>query len=109
MDAVRRIASSDEIAMGAYCMGAMMALILMGSRDDVPASRLVLFTPPCDFAVGLPLTRVFREGRLTPSDAIDEIAGLVPADAVRAMFRLRQPTSEPGAVCDTVGEPVARR
>jgi polyhydroxyalkanoate synthase len=94
VDAVCRIAKSDEIAIGAYCMGAMMALVLLGSRDDVPASRLVLFTPPCDYAHGPPLVRIFREGRLTPSDLVDETTGLVPADAVRAMFRLRQPTSD---------------
>jgi polyhydroxyalkanoate synthase len=94
VDAVCRIGNSDDVAMGAYCMGAMMALVLLGSRLDVPASRLVLFTPPCDFAAGIPLARIFREGRLSPSDSIDEMTGLVPANAVRAMFRLRQPTSD---------------
>ena len=94
VDAVCRLASSDDVAMGAYCMGATMALVLLGSRDDVPASRLVLFTPPCDYEQGLPMTRIYREGRLTPSDSIDAMTGLVPADAVRAMFRLRQPTSD---------------
>lgn len=94
VDAVCRVASGDEIAMGAYCMGALMALLVLGSRDDVPASRLVLFTPPCDYEHGPPPLQIFRDGRLTSSALVDEMTGLVPADAVRAMFRLRQPTSD---------------
>jgi polyhydroxyalkanoate synthase len=94
VDAVRRIAAADEVSMGAYCMGAFMALLLLGSRDDVPAANLVLFTPPCDFEQSPAFIRNYREGRLQPSDAIDETTGLVPEGAVRGMFRLLQPTSE---------------
>jgi polyhydroxyalkanoate synthase subunit PhaC len=93
-DAVCRAADSAELAMGAYCMGALMALLLLGSRDDVPASRLVLFSPPCNFDPGPPMARVFIEGGLAPVDLIDATTGLVPASAVRAMFRLSQPTSD---------------
>ena len=49
VDAVRRTAGAAEVLMGAYCMGALMLLLLLGSRDDVPAAGIVLFTPPCDF------------------------------------------------------------
>ena len=94
VDAVRRIASADEVSMGAYCMGALMALLLLGSRTDVPASNLVLFTPPCDFEHSPAFLQAYRDGRISPSDAIDETTGLVPEDAVRAMFRLLQPTSD---------------
>ena len=80
--------------MGAYCMGALMLLLLLGSRDDVPARKLVLFTPPCDFEHAPAFVSNFREGRIAPADAIDETTGLVPESAIRAMFRLLQPTSE---------------
>ncbi len=94
VDAVRRTAGAAEILMGAYCMGALMLLLLLGSRDDVPASGVVLFTPPCDFDHAPAFVSNFREGRLLPADAIDETTGLVPESAIRGMFRLLQPTSE---------------
>ena len=94
VDAVCRIAAADKVSMGAYCMGALMALLLLGSRDDVPASNLMLFTPPCDFEHSPPFMLSYREGRMRPSDAIDETTGLVPEGAIRRMFRLLQPTSE---------------
>ncbi len=43
---VCRLSSADEVSFGAYCMGAFMVLLLLGSRDTVPAGNLVLFTPP---------------------------------------------------------------
>ncbi len=94
VDAVRRIAAADEVGMGAYCMGAFMLLLLLGSRDDVPAGNLVLFTPPCDFEHAPAFIDNYREERLRPSDTIDETTGLVPEGAIRGMFRMLQPTSE---------------
>ncbi len=94
VDVVRRVAMADEVVMGAYCMGALMLLLLLGSRDDVPVSNIVLFTPPCDFDHAPAFISNFREGRLQASDTIDQTTGLVPESAIRGMFRLLQPTSE---------------
>ena len=94
VDAVRRIAGADEIVMGAYCMGALMLLLLLGSRDDVPCGNIVLFTPPCDFDHPRRSSATSATGRLRPADAIDETTGLVPEGAIRRMFRMLQPTSE---------------
>jgi polyhydroxyalkanoate synthase subunit PhaC len=94
VDAACRAAKVGEVSLAAYCMGALMVLLLLGSRDDVPVRNLVLFTPPCDYEYSASFVAPFRDGHVTPSDAIDELTGLVPADAVRAMFRLRQPTSD---------------
>ena len=94
VDAVRRLTSADTVSMGAYCMGALMALLLLGSRTDVRASNLVLFTPPCDFEHSPAFLDNYRQGRMKPADAIDETTGLVPEGAVRAMFRMLQPTSD---------------
>ena len=93
VDAVRRIAGADEVVLSAYCMGALMLLLLLGSRGDVPAANIVLFTPPCDFEHAPAFIDNFREGRLQPSDTIDETTGLVPEGAIRGMFRSLQPTS----------------
>jgi len=94
VDAVRRIAAAEQVMMGAYCMGALMLLLLLGSRDDVPAGNVVLFTPPFDFEQSPAFIRNFREGRLQPEDTIDDTTGLVPDGAIRSMFRLLAPTSE---------------
>ena len=80
--------------MGAYCMGALMVLLLLGSRDDVPARNLILITPPCDYEHAPGFLDRYRDGRASASDAIDETTGLVPEGAVRGMFRLLQPTSD---------------
>jgi polyhydroxyalkanoate synthase subunit PhaC len=94
VDAIRRIAKADEVSLGAYCMGALMALLLLGSHETVPARNLVLFTPPCDHEHSPRFIQAFRDGRISPFDAIDETSGLVPGDAVRSMFRLLQPASD---------------
>lgn len=94
VDAARRVAGSDEVSLGAYCMGSLMALLLLGSRSDVPVRNLILFTPPCDYTHAPPFMKKYQEGRMDPAEAIDEMTGLVPEGVVRAMFRMLQPTSE---------------
>lgn len=94
IDAVCGIVGSKEVSLGAYCMGALMALLLLGSRDDIPAANVVLFTPPCDYRHAPGFLDRYRDGRMNPADAIDATTGVVPEDAVRAMFRLLQPTSD---------------
>jgi polyhydroxyalkanoate synthase len=93
VEAVRRVAASDEVTLGAYCMGAFMMLLLLGSRPDIPVRNLILFTPPCDYSYVPSFVHAYRDGRIRPTEAIDEMTGLVPEAAVRAMFRLQQPTS----------------
>ncbi len=94
VDAVCRVAGADEVSVGAYCMGALMLLLLLGSRDDVPVGNIVLFAPPCDYTHAPGFLDRYRDGRMNPQDAIDATTGLVPEDAMRAMFRLLQPTSD---------------
>ncbi len=94
VDAACRVSGADKVSFGAYCMGSLMALLLLGSRNDVPVHNAVLFTPPCDYDHAPPFMERYRDGRMNPADAIDEVSGLVPEDAVRAMFRLLQPTSD---------------
>ncbi|WP_270889618.1 hypothetical protein [Pedococcus sp. 5OH_020] len=94
LDAVRRSAGAAGVSLGSYCMGALMALLLLGSDSTLPVRNLVLFTPPCDFDYSPAFLGGYRDGRISPSDAIDETTGLVPASAMRAMFRLLQPTAD---------------
>ena len=94
VDAVCRVAATEEISMGTYCMGSLMALLLLGTDSRVPVRNLVLFTPPCDFDHSPAFLGGYRDGRIDPADAIDDTTGLVPAGAMRGMFRLLQPTSD---------------
>ena len=94
VDQVRRTAGAEKVSLGAYCMGALMLVLLLGSRDDVPVHNVVLFTPPCDYAHAPRFMQSYQDGRLDPADAIDETTGLVPEGAVRAMFRLLAPTAD---------------
>lgn len=94
IDAVCRTAQATEVSLGAYCMGSLMALLALGSRKDIPARNVLLFTPPCDYTHAPPFMERYRDGKMRAEDAIDEHTGLVPAEAVRAMFRLMAPTSD---------------
>ena len=94
VDTVCRTAGSDHLSLAAYCMGSLMALLSLGSRDDIPAHSLVLFTPPCDYEHAPLFMNSYRTGRMDAADAVDEMTGLVPEGAVRAMFRFLAPTSD---------------
>jgi polyhydroxyalkanoate synthase len=94
LDMVRRTAGVQDISLGAYCMGALMALLLLGSEPAASIRNLVLFTPPCDFEHSPAFLGGYRDGRIAPGLAIDETTGLVPAGVMRMMFRLLQPTSD---------------
>lgn len=94
IERVRRVAGAEEITILAYCMGAMMALVLLGSRPDLPVRNLVLLTPPCDWEHGPPAVAVVREGHLDPDELVDETTGVVPASVLRTFFKIRKPTSD---------------
>jgi polyhydroxyalkanoate synthase len=91
--AVREDAGTSDVSVLAYCMGAILALMLLGSRSDVRVRNLVLLAPPIDYAKMSVLLTPLRDGSLDPETLIDE-RGLVPADVVRNAFQVRKPTSE---------------
>ncbi len=93
VERVKAEASSDDITMLGYCMGAMMAILYLGSCPDAPVRNLILLTPPCDWEHGPPASGVLREGRLNSDELIDE-NGVVPSSVLRAFFKLRKPTSD---------------
>jgi polyhydroxyalkanoate synthase subunit PhaC len=92
--AVRRVSESEEVTLAPYCMGASLALLLLGSRDDIPARNVVLLTPPCDWSHGPPGAQIVRAGRIVPEELVDETSGIVPTSVLRAFFKLRKPTSD---------------
>jgi polyhydroxyalkanoate synthase subunit PhaC len=94
LEAVRTDSGHPEVTAIAYCMGAAMALLLLGSGREVPVRQLVAITPPVDFRYLTDLTQPVRDGRIEPDDLIDPDTGLVPAELITAFTRMRQPTGE---------------
>jgi polyhydroxyalkanoate synthase len=93
VERVRSAAVTEDITVLGYCMGAMMALLYLGSTASAPVRNLILLTPPCDWEHGPPAATVLRGGRLKPDELIDE-NGIVPSSVLRAFFKLRKPTSD---------------
>jgi polyhydroxyalkanoate synthase len=85
---------SDLVTLVPYCMGVSLALLFLGSRDDLPVGNVVFLTPPCDWSHGPNAAQIMREGRIVPEDLVDEDCGLVPTSVLRAFFKLRKPTSD---------------
>jgi polyhydroxyalkanoate synthase len=92
--AAQRVSGSEDVTLVPYCMGASLALLLLGSRDDIPARNVVLLTPPCDWSHGPSATQIVREGRIVPEELVDETSGIVPTSVMRAFFKLRKPTAD---------------
>ncbi len=94
ISAALRASGSDDVTLAPYCMGVSLALLLLGSRDDLPVRNVVLLTPPCDWSHGPNAAQIIRQGRIVPEDLVDEDTGLVPTSVLRAFFKLRKPTSD---------------
>jgi len=94
IDSVLRVSGSAELTVAGYCMGAMMALMLVGSTAAIPVRNLVMLTPPVDFTHGLAVFQLIRAGSIQPDDVIDETSGLVPPSVLSSFFKLRRPTSD---------------
>lgn len=94
IDAVLRAASAEDLTIVGYCMGAFLALLLLGSRDDMPVRNLVVLTPLVDLHQSTRAAEPLRTGVLAPESFIDETTNLVPASVVKSFFRLRKPTAD---------------
>ena len=94
LEAVRADSGHSELSLVAYCMGAALALLLLGSGREVHVRNLVAITPPVDFRYVPTTAEPVADGRITPDDLIDPDTGLVPASLVSAFTRMRQPTMD---------------
>lgn len=93
IQATRHAAGTREVSLLGYCMGALFALMLLGSRDDMPVRNLIAMAPPVDFSYPPAALTPLIEGRISPEELIDETTGMVPASVLRAFFRMRAPTA----------------
>jgi polyhydroxyalkanoate synthase len=94
IDAVLEAASAEDLTIVGYCMGAFLALLLLGSRRDLPVRNLVVLTPLVDLDHSTRAVEPLRSGVLAPESLIDETTNLVPASVVESFFRLRKPTAD---------------
>jgi polyhydroxyalkanoate synthase len=92
--AVLRSAGAEDVTIVGYCMGAFLALLALGSRDDLPVRNLVVLTPLVDLHQSTGAAEHLRKGVLAPESFIDETTNLVPAELVKTFFRLRKPTAD---------------
>lgn len=94
LEAIRTHSGHGEVSAVAYCMGAAMALLLLGSGREVHVRNLVAITPPVDFRYVPSISAPMADGRIEPHDLIDPDTGLVPPELITAFTRMRQPTGE---------------
>lgn len=92
--AARREAGSTDVTVLGYCMGADLALLMLGSRPHEQVRNLVVMAPPVDFSDSPEIVQPLVSGALDPDELIDEQTGLVSPGLIRNFFRARKPTSE---------------
>ncbi|MGY3555478.1 alpha/beta fold hydrolase [Williamsia sp. R60] len=92
LKAARTESGTADVSVLGYCLGALLALISAAGNADLPLRSLVLLATPIDLGKMGPLSSLLEQGRLEPENLLDE-TGNVPAGAVRAIFRLIQPTA----------------
>ena len=94
IDATGTAAAADEVTFIAYCMGAFLGTLLLGSRSDLPVRGWVALTPLVDMTGLNDAVLPLLNGAVSPAELIDEETNLVPAATIKTFFRLRKPTSE---------------
>jgi polyhydroxyalkanoate synthase subunit PhaC len=89
---ISKAADDSDVNIIGYCMGAMLALLLLGSCD-APVANLISITAPVDFShVPEPL-RSIADGSLDADELIDDVTETVSPELLKNFFRLRRPTA----------------
>ena len=95
VEAVQANSGADEISMFGYCMGGLLTLLYAATHPDGPIRNVVSLATPLDFdQMGL-------QGlwsRHIDADQLVAAYGNIPAELIRASFRMLKPASEFSAV-----------
>ncbi len=84
---------ADELTVLGYCMGAPLAASFLGSHPEVPVRNFINMAGPIDFSkVGL--FGLWLDKRYFNVDRFIDTLGSVPADMVKAGFKLLKPTMD---------------
>ncbi len=91
IEALLEESGEDEVTLVGYCFGGVLTLLLTAAHPELPIRNLMVMATPCDYSENGFMSNMFREGRLTADDVIDE-TGLVPARALDEGFQSLKPT-----------------
>jgi polyhydroxyalkanoate synthase len=87
VNAAARLSPTGQVHLVGYCMGATLALAVVGAYGPGPVRSLTLIAPPFDAQVPGGMAAVLSRPELTPVLALDG-DGCVPAAFVREGFHL---------------------
>ena len=90
--AVQRETGAGEVTIAGYCLGGVLGMLYAAGRPEAPVRNLILMATPGDFTEMGPMAAALVEGRLDPSELVDE-TGNVPADVLYSGFFMMAPTS----------------
>ena len=94
--AVRRTleeTGADSVNMLGYCSSGFVTLLYGARHPDAPLRSMTNIAVPIDYSRWGLVTGLMKPGRFELDDVLDE-SGNVPPGALRAFFRLMQPTSD---------------
>jgi polyhydroxyalkanoate synthase subunit PhaC len=84
---------ADELSILGYCMGAPLSVSFVASHPEIPVKNFINMAGPIDFAkVGL--FGLWLDKRYFNVDRFVDTLGAVPADMVKAGFKLLKPTMD---------------
>lgn len=90
---VLEASGAAELSVLGYCMGAPLSAAFVGSHPEVPLRNFVDMAGPIDFAkVGL--FGLWLDKKYFDVDRFVDTLGAIPADLVRAGFKLLKPTMD---------------
>ncbi len=84
---------ADQLSVLGYCMGAPLSAAFVASHPEVPVKNFINMAGPIDFAkVGL--FGLWLDKRYFNVDRFVDTLGAIPADLVKAGFKLLKPTMD---------------
>jgi polyhydroxyalkanoate synthase len=90
---VLETSGADELSVLGYCMGAPLSASFLGSHPEVPVRNFINMAGPIDFSqVGL--FGLWLDKKYFNVDRFIDTLGSVPADMVKAGFKLLKPTMD---------------
>ncbi len=88
-----RSGGADGLAVIGYCMGAPLSVSFVAQNPEVPVRAYVNMAGPIDFAQAGLFAR-WLDKRFYDVDRVVDTVGAIPADWVKAGFKLLRPTME---------------
>jgi polyhydroxyalkanoate synthase len=87
------VSGARELSVLGYCMGAPLSAAFVATHPEVPVKNFVNMAGPIDFAKA-GLFRLWLDKRFFNVDRFVDTVGAVPADLVKAGFKLIKPTMD---------------